>query len=54
MLEHQFMDMRILPRIQVDHLLGKLSSPLVPDHQLITGLGSARQSRQVGMAPCAT
>src|SRR6266568_4889020 len=36
------------------HLLGKLSSPLVPDHQLITGLGSARQSRQVGMAPCAT
>jgi len=54
MLEHQFMDMRILSRIQVDHLLGKLSSPLVPDHQFITGLGSARQSRQVGMAPCAT
>ena len=51
MLEHQFMDMRILSRIQVDHLLGKLSSPLIPYQQLITGLGSPRQLRQVAMSP---
>src|SRR6266567_58293 len=53
MLEHQFMDMRILSRIQVDHLLGKLSSPLVPNHQLITRRGSTRELRQVGMTPTA-
>lgn len=51
MLEHQLMDMRILSRIQVDHLLGKLGSQLIPNNQLIAGIGSAHQVRQVAVAP---